>query len=87
MTHSRHETDAVIVGAGPVGLFTVFQLGMVKMKAHVVDALDSIGGQLTALYPENRSTIFPDSPKFWPPIWWTVWPSRPGPFIRISIWG
>jgi len=63
MTHSRHETDAVIVGAGPVGLFTVFQLGMVKMKAHVVDALDSIGGQLTALYPEKPIYDIPGFPK------------------------
>ncbi|MBL8670195.1 MAG: ferredoxin--NADP(+) reductase, partial [Alphaproteobacteria bacterium] len=34
-----HETDVVIVGAGPVGLFAVFELGMLKMRAHVVDAL------------------------------------------------
>ncbi len=45
------ETDAVVIGAGPVGLFTVFELGMVRLKCHVVDSLEAIGGQLVALYP------------------------------------
>ncbi|HVI53075.1 MAG TPA: NAD(P)/FAD-dependent oxidoreductase [Candidatus Sulfotelmatobacter sp.] len=63
MSSSRHETDAVIVGAGPVGLFAVFQLGMVKIKAHVVDALDAIGGQLTALYPEKPIYDIPGFPR------------------------
>ena len=49
----RFETDAIIIGAGPVGLFAVFQLGMVRLKCHLVDSLDAIGGQLTALYPEK----------------------------------
>ena len=48
-----HETDAVVVGAGPVGLFTVFQCGMVKLNCHLVDALDAVGGQCAALYPEK----------------------------------
>ena len=43
----RHETDAIVIG-GPVGLFAVFELGMVRLKCHVVDALPAIGGQLTA---------------------------------------
>ncbi len=47
------ETDVLIVGAGPVGLFAVFQFGMLGMKCHVVDALEEIGGQCTALYPEK----------------------------------
>lgn len=63
MTTSRHETDAVIIGAGPVGLFAVFQLGMVKIKTHVVDALDAIGGQLTALYPEKPIYDIPGFPR------------------------
>lgn len=46
-------SDAVIIGAGPVGLFAVFQFGMLGMKCHVVDALDEVGGQCTALYPEK----------------------------------
>lgn len=49
----RHETDAVVIGAGPVGLFAAFELGMVRLRCHVVDALTAIGGQLTALYPEK----------------------------------
>lgn len=47
------KTDIVIVGAGPVGLFAVFECGMMKMRCHVVDALDFTGGQCTALYPEK----------------------------------
>lgn len=48
-----HQTDIVIIGAGPVGLFTIFQCGMLGMKTHSVDSLDNIGGQCTALYPEK----------------------------------
>lgn len=58
----RHETDVVVIGAGPVGLFTVFQLGMLKVKAHVVDALDVIGGQCAALYPEKPIYDIPGFP-------------------------
>lgn len=47
------ETDALIVGAGPVGLFQVFQLGLLNIKAHVVDALPHPGGQCMALYPDK----------------------------------
>ena len=47
------ETDALIVGAGPVGLFQVFQLGLLNIKAHVVDALPHQGGQCMALYPDK----------------------------------
>ncbi|HEY1096807.1 MAG TPA: NAD(P)/FAD-dependent oxidoreductase [Alphaproteobacteria bacterium] len=46
-------TDIVIIGAGPVGLFAVFQCGMLKMNCHVVDSLEIIGGQCAALYPEK----------------------------------
>jgi thioredoxin reductase (NADPH) len=47
------KTDALIVGAGPVGLFAVFELGLLDIKAHVVDILDRPGGQCTELYPEK----------------------------------
>jgi thioredoxin reductase (NADPH) len=57
-----YETDAVVVGAGPVGLFAVFQLGMVKLRAHVVDALDAVGGQCAALYPEKPIFDIPAHP-------------------------
>ncbi len=50
---SKIQTDVVIIGAGPVGLFAVFECGLLKMKSVVVDALDFIGGQCTALYPEK----------------------------------
>ena len=43
------ETDAVIIGAGPVGLFQVFELGLLEMKAHVLDSLNHPGGQRRAL--------------------------------------
>ena len=47
------KTDAVIIGAGPVGLFAVFELGLVDVKAHVIDILDRAGGQCAELYPEK----------------------------------
>ena len=57
------ETDVVIIGAGPVGLFAVFQCGMLKINCHVVDALDMIGGQCQALYPEKPIYDIPAYPK------------------------
>lgn len=57
------ETDIVIIGAGPVGLFAVFECGMLKMRCHVVDALDEIGGQCTALYPEKPIYDIPAYPE------------------------
>ncbi len=58
----QHETDIVIIGAGPVGLFTVFEAGMLKMRCHVVDALDVTGGQCAALYPEKPIYDIPGYP-------------------------
>lgn len=63
MAASHHSTDIVIIGAGPVGLFAVFQCGMLDMKCHVVDTLDMIGGQCTALYPEKPIYDIPAWPK------------------------
>src|SRR5437868_3160294 len=56
------ETDAVIVGAGPVGLFAVFELGLLDIKAHVVDILDKPGGQCAELYPEKPIYDIPGLP-------------------------
>ena len=56
------ETDAVIVGAGPVGLFAVFELGLVDIKAHVIDILDKPGGQCAELYPEKPIYDIPGLP-------------------------
>ena len=47
------ETDALIIGAGPVGLFQVFQLGLLEIKCHVIDALPYPGGQCIELYPDK----------------------------------
>src|ERR1700759_3706634 len=61
-TGAAIETDAVIVGAGPVGLFAVFELGLLDIKAHVVDILDKIGGQCAELYPEKPIYDIPGFP-------------------------
>src|SRR6478735_491696 len=55
-------TDVVIIGAGPVGLFAVFQLGLARLKAHVVDILDRPGGQCAELYPEKPIYDIPAIP-------------------------
>ena len=59
---STTATDVAIIGAGPVGLFAVFECGMLKMKCHVFDALDSVGGQCAALYPEKPIYDIPGYP-------------------------
>ena len=56
------ETDAVIVGAGPVGLFQVFELGLLEIKAHLVDSLPEVGGQCTELYPDKPIYDIPAIP-------------------------
>lgn len=61
--HTHHKTDVVIVGAGPVGLFSVFECGMVRLNCHVVDVLDDAGGQCTALYPEKPIYDIPGFPR------------------------
>ncbi|MEO1134976.1 MAG: NAD(P)/FAD-dependent oxidoreductase [Pseudomonadota bacterium] len=48
-----HESDVAIIGAGPCGLFAVFQLGLLGIKAHIIDILDKPGGQCAELYPEK----------------------------------
>lgn len=56
-------TDIVIIGAGPVGLFTIFEAGMLKMRCHVIDTLDFPGGQCMALYPEKPIYDIPAHPQ------------------------
>ena len=56
------ETDIVIIGAGPVGLFAAFEAGMLKMRAHLVDTLEFVGGQCVALYPEKPIYDIPAYP-------------------------
>lgn len=59
----NYTTDIAIIGAGPVGLFTVFQAGMLKMKCHVIDSLEAVGGQCISLYPEKPIYDIPAYPK------------------------
>jgi thioredoxin reductase (NADPH) len=59
---ARLETDVIIVGAGPIGLFAVFELGLLDLKAHLVDILDRPGGQCTELYPEKPIYDIPGLP-------------------------
>ncbi|AAU03972.1 NAD(P)/FAD-dependent oxidoreductase [Rickettsia typhi] len=58
-----YNTDIVIIGSGPVGLFAVFQAGMLGMKCHVIDAQEVIGGQCITLYPEKHIYDIPAYPK------------------------
>lgn len=57
------ETDALIIGAGPVGLFQVFQLGLLEIKCHVIDALPTPGGQCIELYPDKPIYDIPGTPR------------------------
>jgi thioredoxin reductase (NADPH) len=56
------KTDAVIIGAGPVGLFAVFELGLLDLKAHVLDIMTKPGGQCSELYPEKPIYDIPGWP-------------------------
>jgi thioredoxin reductase (NADPH) len=57
-----HVTDACIIGAGPAGIFAVFELGLLDMKCHVIDILDRPGGQCAELYPEKPIYDIPGWP-------------------------
>jgi thioredoxin reductase (NADPH) len=59
---SEIETDVAIVGAGPVGLFAVFELGMLQLTSVLIDALSEVGGQCAALYPEKPIYDIPAHP-------------------------
>jgi thioredoxin reductase (NADPH) len=63
MTSNFVETDVVIIGAGPVGLFAVFELGLLDLKCHLVDILDRPGGQCAELYPEKPIYDIPAWPE------------------------
>ena len=62
MTEDLIETDALIIGAGPVGLFAIFELGLVDIRAHVVDIQEKPGGQCAELYPEKPIYDIPALP-------------------------
>src|SRR6201986_5256800 len=55
-------TDIAIIGAGPVGLFAIFECGLLKMRCHLVDALPQIGGQLSEIYPKKPIYDIPGFP-------------------------
>ena len=57
------KTDILIIGAGPVGLFTVFEAGLLKLKCHLIDALPQPGGQLTEIYPKKPIYDIPAFPE------------------------
>ena len=56
------QTDILIIGAGPVGLFTVFEAGLLKLHCHLVDALPQVGGQLSEIYPKKPIYDIPGFP-------------------------
>lgn len=58
----HHSTDVAIIGAGPVGLFAVFELGLLNIKCHLIDILNRAGGQCTELYPEKPIYDIPALP-------------------------
>jgi len=57
------KTDILIIGAGPTGLFAVFEAGLLKLKCHLIDALPQAGGQLTELYPKKPIYDIPAFPE------------------------
>tara|TARA_A100001011_G_scaffold154909_1_gene163422 strand:- start:190 stop:1203 length:1014 start_codon:yes stop_codon:yes gene_type:complete len=57
------KTDVLIIGAGPVGLFAVFEAGLMKLKCHIIDVVSCPGGQLTELYPKKPIYDIPGYPK------------------------
>src|SRR3954454_10128411 len=63
MQEQVQRTDVAIIGAGPVGLFAVFECGMLQMRCHVIDALAVPGGQCAALYPEKPIYDIPGYPR------------------------
>ena len=60
---AKLKTDVIIIGAGPVGLFAIFQAGMLGMRCHVIENLPFTGGQCNALYPEKTIYDIPGYPK------------------------
>ena len=63
MNAKNIETDCLIIGAGPVGLFSVFELGLLDIKCNVIDILDKPGGQCAELYPDKPIYDIPGIPE------------------------
>ena len=62
MDNKNSIADIIIVGAGPVGLFTVFEAGLLKLRCHLVDSLPTVGGQLAEIYPKKPIYDIPGYP-------------------------
>lgn len=62
MSNHNVETDLLIIGAGPVGLFTVFEAGLLKIRCHLIDALPIVGGQCAEIYPKKPIYDIPGYP-------------------------
>lgn len=62
MNNTTITTDICIIGAGPVGLFAVFEAGLLKMRCHLIDALPQVGGQLSEIYPQKPIYDIPGYP-------------------------
>lgn len=62
-TNKMIQTDICIIGAGPVGLFAVFEAGLLKMRCHLVDVLPQVGGQLSEIYPKKPIYDIPGYPE------------------------
>ena len=54
----KKEIDILVIGAGPVGLFTVFEAGLLGLKCMLIDNLDKVGGQCSEFIPKNQYMIF-----------------------------
>ena len=57
------KTDILIIGAGPVGMFTVFEAGLLKLHCHLIDALPQTGGQCSEIYPKKPIYDIPGFPE------------------------
>lgn len=62
MDTQTFETDIIIIGAGPVGLFAVFEAGLLKLRCHLIDILPQVGGQLSEIYPKKPIYDIPGCP-------------------------
>ena len=67
------KTDILIIGAGPCGLFTVFEAGLLKLKCHLVDSLPQPGGQCAEIYPKKPIYDIPVCLRYWLVIWSIIW--------------
>ncbi len=81
------DTDVVIIGAGPVGLFALFQLGLMGLKAHVIDALPEAGGQCVALYPDKPIYDIPGVPACTGEELTQQLMTQASPFLERNPWG